>query len=120
LGNQLREAEAAERVEMQRILKELSEAVGGHGEEIAKSLQAGARLDVAFAKVRLGHNLNGVVPEMEEGAGIHIESGRHPLLGSEAIPLTVHLGMGRPSILITGPNTGGKTIAIKTVGLFAA
>ncbi len=120
LGNQLREAEAAEKKEIVRILAELSGLIGQIGDEIIRSLQVGARLDLVFAKVRLGHRTNGVVPELEAGHGIHIESGRHPLIGSGAVPLTVHLGLGRPSILITGPNTGGKTIAIKTVGLFAA
>src|SRR5690606_8367157 len=79
-----------------------------------------ARLDLVFAKVRLGHRSNGAVPELECGHGIHMESRRHAVIGSGAVPLTVHLGRARPSILITGPNTGGKTIAIKTVGLFAA
>ncbi|MBX3114049.1 MAG: endonuclease MutS2 [Fimbriimonadaceae bacterium] len=120
LGNQLRAAEAAEIAEVKRILKELSAEVGQHSQEIRLGLDTAAELDLVFAKVRYGHLIDGCVAELSEESGIQISSGRHPLLSKEiAVPLSLKLGMGSPSILITGPNTGGKTIAIKTVGLFA-
>lgn len=120
LGNQLRAAEAAEIAEIKRILKELSGEVGQHSQEIRIGLDTASELDLAFGKVRYGQQLDGCIAEISDEPGIQISNGRHPLLTKViAVPLSLKLGMGFPSILITGPNTGGKTIAIKTVGLFA-
>jgi DNA mismatch repair protein MutS2 len=121
LGNQLRQAEIAEIAEIKRILKELSAEVGLHAEAIGIGLDFGAGFDLLFAKVRLGVADRGCVPVVVAGRGLKVSQGRHPLLdAAKAIPLSLKLGLGEPNILITGPNTGGKTIAIKTVGLFVA
>ena len=121
LGNQLRQAELAEKAEIKRILKELSAEVGMHSQEIGMVLSAGADFDLVFGMVRMGTSQHGCLVELVEGQGIRIVQGRHPLLDAGiAVPLSLKLGLGEPSILITGPNTGGKTIAMKTVGLFAA
>lgn len=121
LGNQLRAAEAAEKAEIQRILKEVSAEVGLHAQEFGISLNAAAGFDLLFGMVRLGTGQRGCLAEVVEGNGVRIVQGRHPLLDpAVVVPLSLKLGLGEPSILITGPNTGGKTIAIKTVGLFAA
>lgn len=122
LGNQLREAEAAERAEVARILKALSAAVGQHGQSIALGVETAGDLDLVFAKTRLGVDLDGCLPERSlVRAELRIGGGRHPLISAEAaVPLTVSLGGEVEGILITGPNTGGKTIAIKTVGLCVA
>lgn len=119
-GNALREAEAAERAEVERILAELSSRVGAVGKEIAHGLTAAAEFDLRFAKVRFGHQMRGCVPHVVEPGTLKINKGIHPLLGVEnAVPLSLELGTPAvQAILITGPNTGGKTVAIKTVGLF--
>lgn len=119
LGNGLREIEAAERAEEARILTVLSEKVGTIGNPITGGLEAAAHLDLAFAKARLGYEMKGTMPHKVAGeAFIKVQGGRHPLLDAEiAVPLNLEVGKGN-SVLITGPNTGGKTVSIKTVGLF--
>ncbi len=118
LGNLLREIEAAEREEISRILLALSGKLGAVGKEAIVGISAAARIDLAFAKARLGFAMKGALPEPLKLPRIEIEGGRHPLLDpSTAIALDLKLGSGE-NVLITGPNTGGKTVAIKTVGLF--
>jgi len=119
LGNALREIEAAERVEIQRILTSLSEQVGAIALDIIAGLEVAAHIDLQFAKARLGFEMRGTMPQPTQGkAFIQIQGGRHPLLDPEtAVPLEIAVGKGK-SVLITGPNTGGKTVSIKTVGLF--
>lgn len=119
LGNALREVEAAERAEEARILAVLSGKVGTVAAEVIGGLEAAVHLDLAFAKARLAYEMGGVAPDRVRGEGfIEIQAGRHPLLEAEkAVPLHISVGKGS-SVLITGPNTGGKTVAIKTVGLF--
>jgi len=121
LGNQVREIEAAERAEVERILRMLSESVGEKGTEIGLGIDIVGRLDEVFARVRLGTQMNGVIPRILDGPQIEIRDGRHPLLDPKiAVPLSLSLGADCDGLLITGPNTGGKTISIKTVGLFVA
>lgn len=119
LGNALREVEAAERVEVQRIFTSLSERVGTIATELIGSLECAGVVDLNFAKARLGFEMNAVIPISVAGTGfISIQGGRHPLLDPKsAVPLDISVGKGK-SVLITGPNTGGKTVSIKTVGLF--
>lgn len=119
LGNALREAEAAERAEVARILADLSKRVGAEADAIAVGLEAASELDLHLAKARLGYRMKGASPIRSDGHRIFIQSGRHPLLEAEtAVPLTLDVGKEFDGLLITGPNTGGKTVAIKTVGLF--
>lgn len=119
LGNSLREAEAAEKAEVARILADLSQRVGHEADAIEEGVEAAADLDLVLAKARLGYRMKGVSPIRSEGHRIFIQSGRHPLLDPEiAVPLTLDVGKNFDGVLITGPNTGGKTVAIKTVGLF--
>lgn len=121
LGNSLREAEALERAEIERILRDLSERVGAKASEIIVGLGAAGELDLIFAKVRHGVANDGAIPEIGEPGTIRIERGKHPLLDPKiAIPLDIELGENFACLLITGPNTGGKTVAMKTVGLFVA
>lgn len=121
LGNALREVEADERTEELRILTMLSEKVGSVAPQIAGGVEAAGHLDIHFAKARLGFEMRGSMPNRVEGkAYIKIQGGRHPLLDPEiAVPLDLEVGKGS-SVLITGPNTGGKTVSIKTVGLYVA
>lgn len=119
LGNTLREVEAAIREEVRRILAELSAKVGAHAGEIKNGIEAAGELDLLLAKARYGFELKGSFPQRWQGEGIVIEGGRHPLLDSETVvPIEIGVGFDSKGLLITGPNTGGKTVAIKTVGLF--
>ncbi|MFZ4506982.1 MAG: endonuclease MutS2 [Fimbriimonas sp.] len=118
LGNNLREIEGAEREEQVRILTALSAQIGTHGREIRDGIVAAGELDFVFAKARLGDAMRAVLPTPVSGHRLVVEFGRHPLIEREkAVPLTIDVGSGN-NVLITGPNTGGKTVAIKTVGLF--
>lgn len=120
MGNGLREAEAEERAEINRILLKLSEQVGQAKREISQGLGAVAQIDFAFAKARLAYAMKGTLPERLQGASrVEIQGGKHPLLDPAiVIPLDIEMGEKR-GVLITGPNTGGKTVAIKTVGLLS-
>ena len=125
LGNELRQAEAAERAEIDRILRDLSERVGAEAGAIADGIDAGGELDLVVAKARFGQASGGTVPQRLEGPRVILKGARHPLLERDkCIPLSLELGGGEREVvdvlLITGPNTGGKTVAIKTVGLAVA
>lgn len=118
LGNQLREIEAAERSEIVKILTSLSGKVGAVAVEAKLAIENLSKLDLILAKAKLGYEMKGKIAERAEEPSLEIQAGRHPLLDREtAVPLDIRVAHGE-SVLITGPNTGGKTVAIKTVGLF--
>lgn len=121
-GNELREAEAAERAEVERILKELSGLVGAHADEIIRGTAAAVKCDLLFGKCRLREAWDGCLAERAEvRATLELEEARHPALDRDlVVPLTLHLGGDLKGLLITGPNTGGKTVCIKMVGLAVA
>ncbi len=119
IGNQIREAEAAERAEVARILANLSSRVGARSREILAGYEAAGQLDFILAKAREGYASRSCLPTRLPGHQVEIRKGRHPELDPDtAIPLTTELGLNADAVLITGPNTGGKTVAMKTVGLF--
>ncbi len=119
LSNQLRELEAAERTEIARILAALSAKVGTTMTQAVAGIDQAAQLDFALAKSRLGRQMRGVIPKPLAEPGAEVYSGRHPMLDpTKVVPVTISVGGDHPGLLITGPNTGGKTVAIKTVGLF--
>jgi DNA mismatch repair protein MutS2 len=119
-GNALREVEAAERAEIQRLLIAWSGKVGAVSEEIIGGVEAASQIDFALAKARLAYEHRAVPPQKSPRPHwIDIHGARHPLLDQNAVvPIDIRVGVG-DSVLITGPNTGGKTVAIKCVGLFA-
>lgn len=121
-GNALREAEAAEQAEVERVLEQLSGQVGAHDAELAAGIEASHQLDLVLAKARLGYSMGGCIPELVRSeAVLELKKARHPLLDPETVvPLSADLGMAFDGLLITGPNTGGKTVAIKTIGLCVA
>ncbi len=123
MGNQLREAEAAEREEVAKVLAKLSAMVGEHADELIEGIAAGAALDLLFAKAKLAYEMKATLPLARAGnGGLEIQGGRHPILeeqGVPVVPLDMEVGYKARGLLITGPNTGGKTVAIKCVGLFA-
>ncbi len=118
LNNQLREVEARIQEEVERILRQLSQQVGAAADELAATLEALAQLDLALAKGRFSHTLHGTEPILNQEGWFHIRRGRHPLLGTSAVPIDLWLGRDFRILLLTGPNTGGKTVTLKTVGLF--
>ncbi len=124
LGNRLREDEEAERAEVRRILAELTARVGPLASELARSAAALGELDALRAKGRLARDWRCVLPVLRRGGPIDLKNGRHPLvarareaLGEEVVPLTLALGAPARILVITGPNMGGKTVALKTLGL---
>ena len=119
LNNSLRELELEEKEEIQVILAGLSAAVGEHTEEILENQKIMSHLDFVFAKARLAMEQNANKPLLNEDHIIHIRKGRHPLLDKKkAVPIDVFLGKDFDLLVVTGPNTGGKTVSLKTVGLF--
>ena len=119
-NNELRELAAKERAEIDRILAELSADCAGHRDGINADYEILVQLDLIFAKAKLSYKLN-CEPAAMEGRGIILRKARHPLLDqAKAVPIDVELGDSFDTLVITGPNTGGKTVSIKTIGLLAA
>lgn len=118
-SNLLREAEVAERAEEQRILKDLSSRVGKEATPIRQGTECSEVLDLILAKARLGYATEAIAPIPTDAATFYIRDGKHPLLDPAiAVPVTIGLDAQSTGVLITGPNTGGKTVTIKTVGLY--
>lgn len=119
MNNDLRKAYSTERDEVNRILLELSGKVTPYTEDLQYNLQVLARIDFIFAKARLSEKMNAVEPILKTTPELSIRKGRHPLIpAKQVVPLTISLGQDFDSVVITGPNTGGKTVTLKTVGLF--
>lgn len=116
-NNELRELHAKEKIEIERILAELSADCGGHADDIIRDFSVLVELDEIFAKAKLSYQLDCGEPEISEKS-IVLKKACHPLLPKEtAVPIDVELGGDYDTIVITGPNTGGKTVSIKTIGL---
>ena len=119
LNNELRELEMKEEQEIEVILSTLSSLVAQETETIRDDLTLLTQLDVIFAKAQLSRSYNGSEPVFNEKGWINIKKGRHPLLDKKkVVPIDIHLGKDFQLLIITGPNTGGKTVSLKTVGLF--
>ena len=119
-NNELRELSAKEKIEIDRILAELSADCAEHRDDISADFEILVRLDLIFAKAKLSYKLNCQSAAGEAG-GIVLRRARHPLLDqSKAVPISLELGDSFDTLVITGPNTGGKTVSIKTIGLLAA
>ncbi len=116
-NNDLRQLLLKEKQEIERILRELTAQVAARAEEIGENLVLLARLDFVVAKARLSYDLRCSEPDLNDRGVLHIVQGRHPLLQGEIVPIDVHLGRKFDTLVITGPNTGGKTVTLKTVGL---
>ncbi len=119
-NNELRELSSREKLEIERILAELSADCAEHREEIDSDFLLLVRLDLIFAKAKLSYKLDCQEASLE-GEGIVLRRARHPLLDqAKAVPIDVELGENFDTLVITGPNTGGKTVSLKTIGLLAA
>lgn len=119
LNNDLKELYAKEQEEIQIILAKLSEECGQYTDAIRGNYRVLRQLDFIFAKGSFALSLNAAKPEFNTDHYIHIREGRHPLLDKKkVVPITVTLGRDFDLLIVTGPNTGGKTVSLKTVGLF--
>ena len=119
LNNQLKELDLQEQEEIRAILASLSAQAGEHTEELAENQEIMTMLDFIFAKAELAMDMNATEPLFYTDHHIHIRKGRHPLLDKKkVVPIDIRLGQDFDLLVITGPNTGGKTVSLKTVGLF--
>ena len=117
-NNALRELELKEKKEIERILAELSAEAAAHREDIQLNFEMLVRLDVIFAKARLAYRMNAWAPIMNDEGIVDLRKARHPLIDSgKVVPISVRLGGDFDTMIITGPNTGGKTVTLKTIGL---
>jgi len=116
-NNELRRLIIAEKQEILKILTELSAEVTKNAEALKISLDALGEIDFVMAKARYSQELNAWAPSFEDEAKINIRQGRHPLLKGEVVPVDLRLGEDFDTLIITGPNTGGKTVALKTAGI---
>ncbi len=117
-NNALRELELKEKKEIERILAELSAEAAAHRENIDLNVRLLIQLDVIFAKAKLGYQMKAWAPIMNDRGVIELRNARHPLIDPKAVvPISLHLGRDFDTMIITGPNTGGKTVTLKTIGL---
>ena len=117
-NNALRELELKEKKEIERILAELSSEAAAHREDIDLDVKLLVQLDVIFAKAKLGYRMRAWAPLMNDKGIVELRNARHPLIDPKSVvPISLHLGRDFDSMIITGPNTGGKTVTLKTIGL---
>ena len=117
-NNALRELELKEKKEIERILAELSAEAASHREDIDDDFRLLVRLDVIFAKAKLGYRMRAWAPIMNDKGRVELRNARHPLIDEKkVVPISLRLGTDFDTMIITGPNTGGKTVTLKTVGL---
>ena len=120
LNNKLKELAIAEKEEISKILLTLSAEFMPYAETIGENARLMTRLDFIFAKGRLALEQNATEPDFSDNTCIHVRKGRHPLLNKKTVvPIDIYLGEGFDQLIITGPNTGGKTVSLKTVGLLS-
>jgi DNA mismatch repair protein MutS2 len=123
-GNQMRELESEEHEEVERILRELTDELRPHRDELIATLEALVELDTLYARARFGND-NGCAPAtfVPSREGFEIHNGRHPLLlaqGVDVVPFDLKMEPGERTLLVSGPNTGGKTVLLKALGLISA
>lgn len=117
-NNEIRVLKAKEQDEINRILAELSAHCSDFADSIKQSYNALVELDLIFAKARLAYKMGAIVPKINDKGFVYLKRARHPLINQKAVvPITVTLGDEYDTLIITGPNTGGKTVALKTSGL---
>ncbi len=119
-NNEIRVLEAQEQAEIERIIKNLSQRAGERSEDIITGYNNAIKLEQYFAKAYFGAKMKGTAPEIAEEPILILNKARHPLIDHKAVvPITMELGTTYNCLIITGPNTGGKTVSIKTAGLLA-
>ncbi len=117
-NNEIRVLQAKEQDEISRILQALSAQAGADADELISSYEHAVTLDLIFARANLGYKMKAVLPKINQAGRIILHEARHPLIDAhQVVPTNISLGETFDSLIITGPNTGGKTVALKTVGL---
>ncbi len=117
LNNRLRQLQIEERQEIERILLQLSLEIGNEADALRRDVELLAEFDLHLAKARYGRLMHCSEPRLNDAGYINLHNARHPLLTGKVVPINFHLGHEFFMVVITGPNTGGKTVALKTVGL---
>ena len=121
MGNELKTWAAKEKQEIERILSALSAEIAPYADQLRETVETLAELDYIFAKGMLSREMNAVSPKLNQNGYINIIRGRHPLIDREkVVPSNLWMGKDFTSLIITGPNTGGKTVTLKTAGLLCA
>lgn len=119
-NNEVKVLRSKEKEEIDRILKEISEEVGRFSNDIILGYNSLVELDIIFAKASLGIRMKAVMPKINEEGKIKLIKARHPMIkDSDVVPMNIELGENFNTLIITGPNTGGKTVSLKTIGLFS-
>ncbi len=120
MNNKLRELRLKEETEIEKILRALTAVVAEASEALVSDVELLAQLDFIFAKAGLAREMKATLPRLNDRGFIKIKRGRHPLIAADAVvPLDLELGNHYSAIIVTGPNTGGKTVSLKTVGLLS-
>ncbi len=118
-NNEIRVLESRERAEIERILGELSAEVGSFASTIVTGYNSAVEINMIFAKANLGYQMKATKPVLNDRGMINLKKARHPLIAAnKVVPTDIRLGEDFDTLVITGPNTGGKTVSLKTVGLF--
>lgn len=119
-NNEIKVLKSAERDEIERILAELSAVAGGFCDTIISSYDCAVELNVIFSKAHLAYEMKAAAPEINDAGVIDLKAARHPMIDpKEVVPVDIRLGEEFNTLVITGPNTGGKTVSIKTIGLLS-
>jgi DNA mismatch repair protein MutS2 len=117
-NNEIKVLQGREREEIERILAELSLLAGSFYESVSASFECAVELNVIFAKAHVAYDMKASVPELNNNGEIQLLKARHPLISKDKIvPIDITLGMDFQALIVTGPNTGGKTVSLKTTGL---
>src|SRR5258708_4861556 len=117
LKDRLKELQIEERQEIERILRQLSIEIGNEADALRLDVELLAEFDLHLAKARYGRMMRATEPRLNDAGYMNLRNARHPLLTGKVVPINFHLGHEFFMVVITGPNTGGKTVALKTVGL---
>ncbi len=119
LNNELKTEKLNEQAEIERILRNFSTAVSAHADRLKASYATIVEMDAIFARAQLAHAMKAVRPELDREGALSVKEGRHPLIDAKkVVPLTLAMRADERMLLITGPNTGGKTVTLKMTGLF--
>ena len=117
LGNELKQLSIKQEQEVDRILRDLSGLIGSYYDELQRLISILGHLDVIHAKAILAEEMGGIEPKLNRKGVVRLFEARHPLLPGDVVPIDIELGDKFTTLLITGPNTGGKTVTLKTLGL---
>ena len=117
-NNEIRVLRSREKAEIERILAELSAEAGSFADQVTESYHMLIELNVIFAKAELGYKMKASTPVLNDKGKIKLREARHPLIDPQkVVPTDIELGIAFDTLVITGPNTGGKTVSLKTLGL---